>query len=89
MVLLGRIRVCQKRFEDALHLRSKALAFRQKTYGDRYKTCDSLYQIADLLYSREDPESAMYAPKTPLLYPLHHIPRRLKLLSPYQKQISN
>lgn len=58
MVLLGRIRVCQNRFDDALRLMSKALVFRQKTYGDGYKTCDLLYQIADLLYTRGDPVSA-------------------------------
>jgi hypothetical protein len=63
MVLLSRIRVCQRRFDDALRLRSKALVFRQKTYGDKYKTCDSLYQIADLLYSRGDPASAVYGPE--------------------------
>lgn len=60
MVLLSRIRVCQGRLDDALRLRSKALAFRQRIYGDKYKTCDSLYQIADLLYIRGDCASAMY-----------------------------
>ncbi|WEW58349.1 hypothetical protein PRK78_003817 [Emydomyces testavorans] len=62
MVLLSRIRVCQRRFDEALRLRSKALVFRQKTFGDKYKTCDSLYQIADLLYSRGDLATAMYNP---------------------------
>ncbi|KAH0544775.1 hypothetical protein FGG08_001142 [Glutinoglossum americanum] len=59
MVLLSRIRVHQSRYDDALRLRSKALAFRQKTYGDKYKTCDSLYQIADLLHRRGDSASAV------------------------------
>ena len=61
MVLLSKIRVCQRQFDEALRLRSKALVFRQKTFGDKYKTCDSLYQIADLLHCRGDSASAMYA----------------------------
>ncbi|PGH05348.1 hypothetical protein AJ79_06817 [Helicocarpus griseus UAMH5409] len=59
MVLLSRIWISKGRYEDALRLRSKALAFRQKTFGDKYKTCDSLYQIADLLSHRGDYASAV------------------------------
>lgn len=59
MVLLSRIRVRQKRFDEALRLASKALNFRKELLGDRLKTCDSLYDVASLLYIHGNSASAM------------------------------
>jgi tetratricopeptide (TPR) repeat protein len=59
MILLSRIRVRQRRLDDAVRLASKALTFRRQLLGNRLKTCDSQYDVASLLYQQGISASAV------------------------------
>ena len=59
MVLLSRIRLQQRRVDDAVRLATKALAFRKKLLGNGLKTCDSLYDVASLMHKQGNTATAM------------------------------